>query len=147
MLSRLATARQRGFVKTTLCLPVLIVFATSMLGQIKDAGIQNPAKASSGRSNENEVVIIHTGFITGQKFRDLSELQKRSYAAGMLDGMLLAPLFGAAKERTGWFEACVTGMSDEQLAAILSKYLSDNPTRWHESVHLLFYSALHSTCP
>jgi hypothetical protein len=33
-------------------------------------------------------------------------------------------------------------MTDEQVAAILSKYLQDNPSRWHDGLHALMYSAV-----
>ena len=99
--------------------------------------------AASGQQN---VVEIHSGFLTGQEFRELPELRKRSYAAGIIDGMFLAPLFDAPKTRLAWLENCVVGMTDEQMAAIISKYVADHPERWHERAHLLVYSALNGSC-
>ena len=66
---------------------------------------------------------------------------------GLIDGLFLSPFFGAPKARIQWLENCVERMTDEQVAAIISKYLSDNPARWHESVHTSVYSALLQSCP
>ena len=92
-------------------------------------------------------VLIHNGFLTGQSFRDLPDLGKRSYVAGLIDGLFLAPLFDAPKSSMGWLESCVEGMTDEQVSAIISKYLDDNPGRWHQPVHGAAYSALLAACP
>ena len=96
---------------------------------------------------DNDAVVIHNGFITGQQFRDLPDVARKFYAAGIVDGVFLAPLFGASKPRLEWLEGCVVGMTDVQIAAIISKYLDDNPARWHQSVHAAAYSALRQSCP
>ena len=98
-------------------------------------------------ATQGQPVAIHNGFLTGQDFRNLTEAGKRSYAAGLVDGMLLAPFVGAPKARLEWLETCVTGMSDEQVAAIISKFVRDNPARWHEPLHVQFYAAVKQACP
>jgi hypothetical protein len=47
-------------------------------------------------------VLIHNGFGTGKDYIDMSPLEKRSYAMGALNGMMIAPLFGAPKDRMQW---------------------------------------------
>jgi hypothetical protein len=46
--------------------------------------------------------------------------RQRGYAMGMIDGMLLAPLFGAPEdgEKLKSLATCVTGMNDEHMRAI-----------------------------
>jgi hypothetical protein len=106
-------------------------------------------------------VWIHDDFYKGRDFRLLSERERRVYAAGILDGMLLAPFFGAPAgdlskiergevvptTRSEWLAKCVVGMNDEQVAAIITKYLNDHPERWHEGAHLSTYSAMIESCP
>jgi len=92
-------------------------------------------------------VLIHNGFMTGKDYLEMPPSQQRVYAAGVTNGMLLAPLFGAPKERMTWFEGCVTEMTDTQVAAILKKYLEDNPGRWHEIPHATMYRAMINACP
>jgi uncharacterized membrane protein YciS (DUF1049 family) len=87
-------------------------------------------------------VLIHNGFLTGQNYIKMSELQKRAYVMGAIDGILICPLFGAPKEKLRWFEAYVENMTDEQVVAILSKYLEDNPGIWHDSLHTHIYNAI-----
>jgi hypothetical protein len=87
-------------------------------------------------------VLIHNGFGTGQDYIKMSSVQKRAYAMGSVNGILLAPLFGAPKEKVQWLELYVENMTDVQIAAILSKYLEDNPGRWHDGLHILTYSAI-----
>ena len=44
---------------------------------------------------EKRPIKLHEGFLMGQKYMGLSEVEKSAYAMGIIDGMLLAPLFGA----------------------------------------------------
>ncbi len=87
-------------------------------------------------------VWIHNGFGTGHDYVKMTESQKRAYAMGAINGMLVGPLFGAPKERVQWIESYVENMTDEQVAAIFTKYLQDNPGRWHDGLHVLMYSAI-----
>ena len=91
-------------------------------------------------------VTIHDGFLTAKDFRELPQARKVSYVTGVLDGMLLAPFFGAPKNRLEWFESCVVGMDDEQVTAILSRFVAENPARWHQRVHTQFYAAMREAC-
>lgn len=91
-------------------------------------------------------VEVKSGFLTGNTFLDLSREAKRGYAMGFLDGVFVAPLFGAPKAELYRIEQCAVGMTDEQVVAILNKFLSDNPGRWHEPMDFLSYAALRSAC-
>jgi len=90
---------------------------------------------------------IHNGFSTGEQFLNMPEAEKLAFSMGTVNGMLLAPLFGAPKERMLWIETCVLGMTDSQVTAIFEKYLRDNPSRWHQTPHAPMYSALKQACP
>jgi len=66
-------------------------------------------------------VTIHNGFLTGNAYLQLAEEYRISYAMGIVDGMMVAPYFGAADSgKVQRFGACATGMSNTQVAAILS---------------------------
>jgi hypothetical protein len=86
--------------------------------------------------------VIHKGFGTGRDYIEMEQSQKRAYVMGAVNGIFLAPLFGATKEKMAWLESSIENMTDMQLVAILSNYLKDNPGRWHEGLHILMYSAL-----
>lgn len=94
----------------------------------------------------NHPVEIKKGFLTGNSFRDLSYAGKRGYAMGFLDGALMSPMFDAPKRETRWIETCVVGMTDEQVVAILDKFLANNPARWHEQMNILAWVAMKEGC-
>jgi len=90
---------------------------------------------------------VNSGFGTGELFLSLSESEQRSYAVGVINGMLVAPMFGAQKKKMRWFEQCIQNMTDSQVTSILVKFLRDNPGRWHETPHVPMFTALKEACP
>jgi len=92
-------------------------------------------------------VAIKSGFHTGNSYRALGPTSKRNYLAGFVDGAFIAPLFDAPKTELRWIERCVTGMTDEQLVAVVDKWLAENPVRWHESMNILAFVAFKEGCP
>jgi hypothetical protein len=126
-----------------------ILLLTALISPVDPLLGEQPSGQSKLSDNETQSrpVFVHDGFITGQEFRKMSEDLRRSYAMGIIDGMLLAPLFGARTAKTEWIDSCVVGMSDEQVTAIIMKYLERNPARWHERLHTTVYSAMIEACP
>src|ERR1700690_125719 len=78
-------------------------------------------------------VHIKNGFATARQYMDLDSGRQRGYAMGIVDGMLLAPVFGAPDdgEKLKALGTCITGMDDEQMRAIFDKFLKDHPERWN----------------
>ena len=106
------------------------------------------AMVAAGYSAESAAqdVYIHNGFVSGNDYRGWSSTAKERYVIGLIEGMLLAPFFGASKEQLSWLEECATGMTSSQIVAILDKYLDENPARWHEDMHALGYVAMKDAC-
>ena len=102
----------------------------------------------SGQSiaEDDDSVLIQNGFIKGNDFRVLDSGGKNMYSMGLVDGILLSPLYGAPKSKLEEFESCTTGMNGSQLSAILDKYLAAHPERWHQSMHTLSFVALKEAC-
>lgn len=92
-------------------------------------------------------VVIAQGFLKGKDYLDLSANEKRAYAMGAINGMLLAPIFAAPKEKVAWLETCTVNMNDEQVAAILTKYIRDHPAEWHYGMNVLSFRAMIDACP
>jgi hypothetical protein len=91
---------------------------------------------------------IHHGFLTGNTFLEMSESKKRGYAIGFIEAIFISPMFDNPKENTIWVEHCVEkGMTDIQVSVIFEKFLKDNPSRWHEQMHILAWLALKGACP
>lgn len=89
---------------------------------------------------------IRSGFSTGEKYLNMTAAQKRYYSMGIVNGMLLAPLFGAPKENMAGLESCISGMTDTQVAAILTDYLNKHPAQWNDTPHVPMYKALMEAC-
>lgn len=91
-------------------------------------------------------VPIQGGFVTGERFLSQTASEQRTYVMGATDGLFLAPLLGAPKDKSVPFEKCIVGMTDTQISAILTKYLREKPEVWHQSVNVHFYEALLAAC-
>jgi hypothetical protein len=103
--------------------------------------------AHQASAPKEEGVLIHNGFGTGKSFLDdMSSAQRRAYAMGAINGMLVSPMFGASKEELQWLEQCVENMTDDQVAAIIARHLRDHPERWHHGLHVESWAAMKDAC-
>jgi len=94
-----------------------------------------------------KMVFVHDGFVKGESFVSMSGASQTSYAAGLIDGMLLAPLFGAPQLKQQWLIKCIQQMSDVQVTAVLAKRFSDNPSASQQYANLEMFAALRESCP
>ena len=67
-------------------------------------------------------VKISPGFFTGKDYLDMSDTEKRAYVTGEINGMLVAPFFGAPEENLNWLKTCTGKMSDEELESIATSF-------------------------
>ena len=91
-------------------------------------------------------VSISRGFFTGKEYFDMSDSEKRAYATGAINGMLVAPFFGAPEERLNWLKTCSVQLSDEQTASIIGNYISGDSGRQSVSLNVLTFNALKEAC-
>ncbi len=91
----------------------------------------------------------HNGFLQAREYLDMDEGGQRAYAMGILDGMYLAPWFGAPDNDKGLVSlaTCVEGMKASQVAAIIEKHIRDHPEYWHWDLKDEAYSAMRKACP
>jgi hypothetical protein len=92
-------------------------------------------------------VQIHNGMGTGQDYLQLPEPERPAYVMGFVNGLFLAPLFGASRQSSAWLETCLEEKSGKQIAEILTQYLAQHPTEQHEQLHAATYRALLQVCP
>ena len=76
----------------------------------------------------------------------MSDTEKRAYATGAINGMLVAPFFGAPEERLTWLKTCTGKMSDEQTASILSNYINNDSSQLNMSLNVVTFYALKDAC-
>lgn len=91
-------------------------------------------------------VKIGPGFFTGKDYLDMSDTEKRAYATGEINGMLVAPFFGAPEENLNWLKTCTGKMSDEQLASILTRYLREQPDQMQTNLNVVTFTAVRDAC-
>lgn len=92
---------------------------------------------------------IHDGFLKARDYLEMDSDGQRAYAMGVLDGMYLAPFFGAPDDGKALLSltSCVEGMKASQVAAIVEKYIRDHPEHWHYSLHLEAHAGMRQACP
>src|ERR1044071_8443539 len=93
-----------------------------------------------------QTVKISPGFFSGKDYLDMSDTEKRAYVTGEINGMLVAPFFGAPEENLGWLKTCSSKMSDEDLAAILTRFIRDEHGQMQTNLTALLFNALREAC-
>ena len=93
-----------------------------------------------------QTVKISPGFFSGKDYLEMSDTEKRAYVTGEINGMLVAPFFGAPEENLAWLKTCSTKMSDEDLAAILSRFIRDQPGQMQTNLNVVTFNALREAC-
>lgn len=90
----------------------------------------------------NGAVYVESGFLKGQDLVDYSDNDLAVHVMGFVNGITLAPMIAAPESCAAAVNACVDGMNNLQMAAIVRKYLVDNPAQWHEGANIIVYRAL-----
>jgi len=91
-------------------------------------------------------VSISRGFFTGAEYLEMSDTERRAYATGAVNGMLVAPLLGAPQERVDWLKKCTANMPDTETAAILTRYINTQPDQMSSSLNVITFNALREAC-
>ncbi|HJU93521.1 MAG TPA: hypothetical protein VJ656_11355 [Pyrinomonadaceae bacterium] len=91
-------------------------------------------------------VAISAGFFSGKDYLEMTETERRAHVTGAINGMLVAPFFGAPSENLNWLKTCTGKLSDEQLAVVLANYIKDQPSNLHLQLNVVTFSALRETC-
>ena len=91
-------------------------------------------------------VKISPGFFTGRDYLEMSDTERRAYATGEINGMLVAPFFGAPEENLNWLKTCTGKMSDEELAGILTKHIREQPNQMDANLNVVTFNAVREAC-
>ena len=92
-----------------------------------------------------QTVKISPGFFTAKDYLDMSDTERRAYVTGQINGMLVAPFFGAPENNLSWLKTCSSKMSDEQLASVLTRYIRDQPNP-EQNLNVVTFAALRDAC-
>ena len=103
--------------------------------------------SSVALANSSGKVELHHGYMTGNSYRDMPASGQQGYVVGVIDGMFMAPVFGAKLGVKSWLGQCIeSGMRSDQLKAIIDKYLAEHPEIWNEDMAGITYGALLPVC-
>ena len=92
-----------------------------------------PARSGAG---------VYEGFIKGNDYQNMSRDARMIYISGIYDGIQVAPLLGAPMENLHVFHRLTDRMTNEQVTAIVDKYMEDNPQEWHLPMSYLAFTAI-----
>jgi hypothetical protein len=101
--------------------------------------------AASVYANQQQVKIS-PGFFTAKDYLDMSDTERRAYVTGQINGMLVAPFFGASEENVSWLKTCSSKMSDEDVAGILTRYVREHANQMQFSLNVVTFNALRESC-
>jgi hypothetical protein len=107
-----------------------------------------PLNVAVSQESEDRA-LVSQGFVRAEQYVGFGQTEQGIYAAGLIDGIYLAPLFDAPnkdKYLTA-LKTCVKDMTNTQVAAIITKYAKAHPEKWHMGTNLLAYQALLEVCP
>ena len=93
-----------------------------------------------------QTVKISPGFFSGKDYLEMSDTEKRAYVTGEINGMLVAPFFGAPEENLAWLKTCSAKMSDEDLASILTRFIRDQPGQMQTNLNVVTFNAFREAC-
>ena len=93
-----------------------------------------------------KTIMVNTGYLTGNRFRELTRIEKMYYVMGRHDAMCAASMFGAPDSFVIEVVSCMKDMDSLQLAAIVEKYLDDHPEKWHLGMNTLIFPAFRDVC-
>lgn len=91
-------------------------------------------------------VTISPGFFSGKDYLDMTDTERRAYATGAINGMLVSPFFGAPEENVNWLKTCTARMSDEELASLLTRYVRDQPNQQQLNLNVVTFNAIRDAC-
>jgi hypothetical protein len=100
--------------------------------------------ALPGRAEE---VTVPNSFVTGESYMRMDQSGRSAYVAGLLDGLMVSTLFGAAQDRIKILQVCNVGRKNSQLAEVLYIYIKERPEYWHWGAHILFHNRMLELCP
>lgn len=91
-------------------------------------------------------VSIAPGYFNGRDYLDMSDNERRAYATGAINGMLVAPFLGAPEENVNWIKTCTAKLSDEELAGIVTRYIREQ-NKLDYNLNVLTFNAMQNACP
>ncbi len=94
-----------------------------------------------------KIILDPPKYFKAEAFLELSEADRTTYTAGLMDGFYASTFFGATDETVANLTSCTKDMDSKQVSAIITKYVKEHPEKWHFALSALAHSALDAACP
>ncbi len=98
------------------------------------------------QEEDSDRIRIHGGYVAGVEYLDMDGLQKKAYVKGLIEGMLLAPAFGAPEENMLWLYDCTNEMDVDEVRKLLFDYIKDRHDLWENRNPAKNFRALSKAC-
>ena len=100
-----------------------------------------------GAQFERDPEAAPKSFMSGKDWRALSKGEQQAYAVGVVDGLDLAYAYSKKNIDLSWINSCATGISSEQVRALLAAELDAHPEEWNRlTVHQAMLRSLKDSC-
>lgn len=97
-------------------------------------------------SQEAPPVRIVGGYVTGKGYMDMDGLEKKAYLMGLLEGMFLAPAFGAPEVSEKWLLDCTAQVGLNDFRTYLFQYILKRDELHDNQSPLKAYRAIKALC-
>ena len=97
-------------------------------------------------SAEAEEVQFWSGYVDGNNWCQVSDIERMVYILGVIDGFYYSAVFGADREFLEDLHNCTETKPDAQLRAIVDKYHSAHPEFWDKPMSRIIREAFSDIC-
>lgn len=105
-----------------------------------------PIPLQAADDGDKEPVRIQGGYVSGAQYMDMDGLTKKAYVSGLIEGMLLAPAFGAPEENMEWFYVCTQEIGLNEIRKLLFEYIKDDYDLWENQNPAKNFRAIYQAC-
>jgi hypothetical protein len=98
------------------------------------------------QDEDSDRIRIHGGYVAGVEYLDMDGLQKKAYVKGLIEGMLLAPAFGAPEESMLWLYDCTNELDIGEIRKLLFDYIKGRHDLWENRNPAKNFRAISQAC-
>lgn len=89
---------------------------------------------------------ITLGYVMGNDYLKLSELERTSWVVGAMDGIMSEAAALSKDPKGPWLGRCVKGVPTSQIKAMFEQELQAHPDSWHVPAAFIFRARLSTFC-
>lgn len=122
------------------------IFDNDALWNNRNAAKMYRAVASACRAAATGARTEGAAPFTVRDYVSMGGLDKKAFVSGVLEGMLLAPAFGAEEAKMQWFLDCTNALDRIKLRADINAYVMAHSDGWTDTAPTAYYQAIAEAC-